>query len=450
MCMHRIIRAATVSLALLFVSSPIFGQETSFSLYSSVLYEHFSFLSDLSERDGTTIDARNEVGFAPKLEFAHSAFDAVAALEYIEDLSDDSRSKIYLREGYIDLIFDTWDVRVGRQFIAWGRADAIKPTDQFKRRDYTDLTEDREEATLAVKGDYYVGNWTLEGVWAPVFEEDILPYNIENRWVLLPTTRSIPISEQGDMAEFNLLYQIDLGRTPPKTSESSQAGLRLSGDYGGWDLGLMYAYSYDRIPTFVEEEIVSLDPEKREALVRVTPRYKRIQVAGFDWATTLSKLGLRGELAYTLTEDRDGTDPQIDDPYLRVVGGIDYNFVDLIKDWDLFTIVQYALDTEVPKHGKSNQEGGGVSSYRHFYQHAILLNAEFEFSEFSKLALQGIVNVEEGDYLLQPEFSWGLADGLNLTFGVDILGGGEDTFFGFFGSNDRIRIGLKSDSSFIP
>jgi len=64
--------------------------------------------------------------------------------------------------------------------------------------------------------------------------------------------------------------------------------------------------------------------------------------------------------------------------------------------------------------------------------------------------LQGIVNAEKGDYLLQPEFSWQLADGLNLTFGADILGGGEDTFLGFFESNDRIRVSVKSDSSFIP
>jgi len=364
-----IVRTATISLILFFtLSSVLFGQETQFSLYSSLLYENFSFLS---EQDEQTIDARNELRFTPKFEFTPAeTFDALAALEYVEDLSDNTRSKIYLREGYIDLTFDKWDVRVGRQFITWGRADAIKPTDQFKRRDYTDLPEDREEAILAIKGDYYISNWTLEGVLAPIFEEDILPYNIENRWLLLPKTGNIP--GQGD-TEFNFSYQINLAQRPSETLESSQAGLRLSGDYAGWDFGLMYAYSYDRIPTFVDEELVSIEPEKGEALVVVTPRYKRIHVTGFDWATTLSKLGLRGELAYTITKDRKGSDPKIDDPYLRFVGGIDYNFVDLIKDWDLFTIIQYALDTEVPKRGEPNQEEGSIS-YRHFYQHAILLN----------------------------------------------------------------------------
>ena len=277
----------------------------------------------------------------------------------------------------------------------------------------------------------------MEAVWVPIFQEDIISYDLEDRWLLLPREETIP-----GLGTLKLDYDLDESKTPADDPSSSQLGIRLDSTYAGWDFAIMYAWTYDRSPTFVEPKVLAVDPANQTALIQVTPRYQRIQVFGGDWATTLAKFGFRGEVAYVLTDDPHGRDPEIDDPYLKFVGGLDYSFTDLIKTWDLLVIGQFALDTEVPRRGAPNQDASGVAALRHFYQYALLGDAELSFSTFSQLNFKGYVNLEDWDYLMMTEFIWKPLDGLALALGADILGGAKDTFFGKFRSNDRIRASI--------
>src|SRR5262245_26987442 len=42
-----------------------------------------------------------------------------------------------LLEGYLTVHFDRADLKIGKQIVAWGRADGINPTDNLTPRDYT-------------------------------------------------------------------------------------------------------------------------------------------------------------------------------------------------------------------------------------------------------------------------------------------------------------------------
>ncbi len=42
--------------------------------------------------------------------------------------------KYLMREAYVDYALDSWDFRVGRQIVAWGRADRVNPTDNLTPR----------------------------------------------------------------------------------------------------------------------------------------------------------------------------------------------------------------------------------------------------------------------------------------------------------------------------
>ncbi|MCP4622683.1 MAG: hypothetical protein GY850_04030 [bacterium] len=424
-----------LSIALLMLAAPAsdcLGQDAVVDYSVFTAFEHIAYFESLAEE---TKNHQDELRLIPKADITfRDNLAAALSVEFRKNFTHDKYSRIFIRDGYLDISTEQSDLRLGSQLITWGRADGIKPTDLFKRYDFTDLIERRVEEILAFKWDYYFADFTIETVWAPIFQEDIVSYDLENRWLLLPREVDVPF-----LGAFKLDYDDDESRVPADDPSSSQFGVRLDATHAGWDFSGMYAWTYDRSPTFVEARLMAFDLVDQTALIKVTPRYKRIHVFGGDWATTLSKIGFRGEVAYFLTDDPHSRDSRIDDPYLKLVGGFDYNFTDLIKTWDLFVSGQFALDTEIPHQGDSNQDSGGVAALRHFYEYALLVGAELKFSPFSLLKFQGFVNLEEGDHLTKTEFIWKPLDGLALALGADFLGGGKDTFFYQFRSNDRFK-----------
>ena len=53
------------------------------------------------------------------------------------------------------------------------------------------------------------------------------------------------------------------------------------------------------------------------------------------------------------------------------------------------------------------------------------------------------MNLEQGDFVLQPEISWQAIDSMTIVVGGDVLGGRPNTFFGQFRNNDRIRFRIS-------
>lgn len=325
-----------------------------FGLYLE--YEHFSYLAGTPER---LIDSRNALTAIPKLDWTPVEGLRLNFSPLLrKDFSEEERSRVYPYSGFLDVDGDGWSVTIGRQFITWGRADSLRPTDVFKRHDFTDLIENREEATDAVKLDFARGAWTLEGIWAPVFDPDIVSFRSENRWTGLPTASDVP-----GVGRVELRFREDGRQRPPATLESGQAGLRLSGSAAGWDFAGMYYYGYDRVPTIIKREITRIDPIAREATVTLVPIHQRIHVIGGDVATIISGWGLRGEAAYTLTTDLGPGVSGTNDPYFRLTGGVDRTFSRLAVGESLSVIVQYALDTAPRQPGPlSQQEARGQSA----------------------------------------------------------------------------------------
>jgi hypothetical protein len=103
-------------------------------------------------------------------------------------------------------------------------------------------------------------------------------------------------------------------------------------------------------------------------------------------------------------------------------------------------IVQYALDTSSSPAGPVS--GQQINPLLHPFRHALVVNDLWTFTEFKRLSVKGYVNLEDGDYVVQSEFSWQPADALTIAAGGDVLGGAADTFFGRFQHNDRLRLRL--------
>src|SRR4029077_15553762 len=165
------------------------------------------------------------------------------------------------------------------------------------------------------------------------------------------------------------------------------------------------------------------------------PIHERIHVFGGDVATAVSGWGVRGEATYTLTSDLGRDVSGVNDPYFRLVGGIDRAFPRLPVGESLSVGIQYALDTEPRQPGPLDLLD--VDQRLHPFQHALVVNTVWTYTEFVKLRLRSYVNLGEGDLLLQPELAWQPIDSMTVVAGADVLGGRPDTFFGRYRHNNR-------------
>ncbi len=335
-----------------------------------------------------------------------------SAIEIRYDEVNHRRDRVWLDEAYIDYEGVSFDLRIGKQVYAWGKADSINPTNNLNPVDYSDLldTDEEEIGMTSLRGRYYLGNWTFEGAVIPVFEPSILPgYN--SRWNIFPQSLiSLPVQVKKPSTEIN----------------NAQFAGKVSSSFSGWDFSVSYYRGFEKFPS------VFLKPDS------VLLEYRRLQVIGGDFAVSFDKFGVRGEAGYFITDDFDGKIPEVSDPYLMYVLGLDYNFSNLIEEQDLYILCQWIQTLPVPERD-SLSEG----DLRYLFKKAVMLKADWSFTDYTKFSLQGIWRLHAEDIFLQPEISSNLADGLNLEIGADLLYGKEGSFFEKFKDNQRVFARLK-------
>lgn len=380
-----------------------------------------------------------EIDFRPKYEKEFSTkINTFFQGKFRHNFNSKIRNRYILNEGYLDLYTDNFDARVGKQIISWGRADSFKPTDHFKIYDYTDIAKQDEEGIPAVKINYFMNGYDLEGVFVPVFTKHHIDYSGDNRWN--------PLSSQAFPENYSINFTEDNSLEPDENNFPVQFGFRLNHRGKKFDYAFSYSEVYDRTPVSIKISQKSTNNITNEMLYIVQPVYSKLKTIGFDWETFLSEFGLRGELAYNLTEDPDSVKPDIDDPYFQLVTGVDRTFNRIIGNTNLFILIQYALDKEVTLHGENNQV---EHSFKHFFRQMILVNSEFKRDELKKFIIKGMYDLEKRDYILQPEikivssFSRNNRMAKEIFLRADILSGRAGTFFGTFNKNDRIEIGIN-------
>ncbi len=359
-------------------------------------------------------------------------FNLHSAVEIRNDQSDSARNRVFIDEAYIDYFSKNFDIRLGKQLITWGTADAINPTNNINPIDFSDILdiEDERIASFAIQTKYYFGDFTLEGDLLPVYNSSILP-NQNSRWftdfdpqIILPTGTAI-----------NANYLFSETKMPKNDIRSAQFAFKLSTLFKGWDLSMSYYNGFDDLPSFNTE--VSFATDFSSATVTIKPEIKKLQVYGFDFSKAIGKYGLRGEAAYFQTEDKKGTIDYIDNPYFWYVVGIDRNFSNVVGENNLFVLVQWvnlmATQGELPPNTNMNA----------IFQKSVISKIDLELNSISKLSLQTIYDFTAKNYYIQPQYTRQIVDGLNLSAFVDCLGGKKNTFFGNYRTNDRIQIRLK-------
>lgn len=356
------------------------------------------------------------------LNFEHSRGDVYFKVNpFLYHYSDDEL-ELGFRQAYMDLYFDSFDIRIGKQQIVWGKGDGVFITDIVSPKDMREfLLPEFSEIRVGVtslKFNYYSGNSTFELVWIPVFTPTQMP-DENSIWSIKPN--------------YPLPYSIDYSNSDVKNKLSnSEIFTKYSLLSSEIDFEIMAGYSWDDDPTFHSEKILNPANGIVDSVI-LKPEHHRLATLGGSFSTTIGPVVLRGEGAYYNGKHFQSTNPKYSDgteekDYIHYLLGIDYSIGDLKLSTQF--IQQAILD------------------YNDY-----LLNDEFEntmtflasmdfLRETLNVELFSYIGLDNGDALVRPKVTYDFIDGFQIQLGANLFFGDEGQF-GRFDKNDMIYTKIK-------
>ena len=335
-----------------------------------------------------------------------------------------------LREAYMDVYFNTMDLRIGKQQIIWGKADGMFITDIVSPKDLGEfLLRDFDEIRTGItslKANYYLGDNTVEMVWIPTFTPTIMP-NETSIWSRIP--------------EFPLPITIDESQKEiPGRLENSEGFIKFSGMSSLLDYEIMAGVMWDDDPTLHIVPIITVDNPTPTGL-RLSPIHHQLTLMGGSFSSELGGLILRGEGAYYMGKQFSALNPEqmnlptslLEKDYAHYLIGTDFSigttrfstqFIQrAILDYDDL-IVQEELDNTM----------------------TFLANRTF-LQETLTLQLFGYVGLNNEDALIRPSLTYDLADGFEILAGANIFVKNEESetagLFGHYDENDMVYVKVK-------
>ncbi len=328
-----------------------------------------------------------------------------------------------LRELYLNLYFNNFDLRIGKQQVVWGKADGVFITDIVSPLNLTEfLLPDFDEirtGVIATKFDYYIGNSTFEVIWMPVITPTETPPE-SSIWYTAP---DFPIAPTFDYSK----EYID------PSLKNSEVFVKYSAMTSKIDFEIMGAYTWDDYPTMHIQK--TIDPATMQLTgLNITPEHHRLSVGGGSFSTEIKGVILRGEAAYYngkyfQTEDPLQIDAIIQKDYLHYLAGLDFIIggVNLSTQFIQQTIFDY--DKNIV-----NEEIDNTMTFMARYD---LLRETLHLELFSYI---GLTN---NDALIRPKISYDFDDSFSILLGSNIFVGDSDGRFGQYSENSMIYAKLK-------
>lgn len=193
------------------------------------------------------------------------------------------RPALSLRRASTTLTHGAFLVEVGKQFVRWGKADVVTPTDRFAPRDFLHVIDAEFLAVRAARVALAASSDTVEGV-VSVFTPSRTPL-LDQRWTIAPSgVGTIALDDQAS-------------RFPSRP----QVGVRWSHTGRGHEHSASFFEGFNHLPNL---DVTAPRAEPRLVLVRTFPT---LRMYGGDVAVPTGWATFKGEVAYFQTRTA-GTD----------------------------------------------------------------------------------------------------------------------------------------------
>ena len=336
----------------------------------------------------------------------------------------DDPLRLTLQEAYVDYYTDRFTLRVGRQIMAWGKADEINPTDVLNPQDLSNLLEEkliRKSGIFAVKANWFFGDFDLETIWKPEFKPMLLP-EPGSRWFPFP----LPAGST-DLPPMTL---------PGRGFQDTEWAVRLSRTVGRFDLSITRFSGWDHIFT----PVIALDPITQQAAL-VGRRFHRTRMLGGSFAGSVGSIGIWGEGAYFRTEDPEGNRADVRNPYVQLVLGSDYTFgsglrLNIQYFRELLTRIDDSTEERLEK-ATISKLGLGIPLRRALTARLAL---PFGFGEAHSVEAFAIYDLEESGFLLGPKLVLSPEPAFKVEVGAVLLSGEEGSLFNRLERNDNAYV----------
>jgi len=325
-----------------------------------------------------------------------------------------------LREAYLDLYFDNFDLRIGKQQIVWGKADGVFITDIVSPKNlFQFLLPEFDEIRMGVIGakfDYYIGDNTFELVWLPVFS----PTNLPSGNSVWAPKLSFAVPPTFDYSKQNVNASL----------ENSEIFAKYSALTEYIDFEIMAGYMWDDDATMFSS--VAPNGNGRMSLT-LTPEHNRLSLAGGSFSTTLGPFVLRGEGAYYFGKNFNTNNPQVNNgviekDYIHYMIGTDFTLFDI--NFSTQFIQRSIMDYEDIIQPNSIFKGKTNNMMTFLARHSTL-------NETLNLELFSYYDFEYSGALVKPRILYDYSDAINLQLGANIFLGTEG-LFGQYDKNDMI------------
>ena len=342
-------------------------------------------------------------------------------------------------ELYANLSLGDVDLRVGQQFIFWGRTSWVNPTDVVSAWDYAHIAseiEDYRVAPLALRANWYAfEGLMLDLVWLPMFQ----PHRIAMQAPV--QMGSLPVEDLGT-------------QLPGPSLDNSELGLRLTQSISAWalDWSLAGFVGHDKFPAIdvhpVLESVVMGPPGSPPVMMPTSlqwqQKYQRLLMLGGDFAKALGPLVIKGEAALKTHPLLGDDDEDSLGSRAEYVLGVDYTWSQDLQ-LELQYIGKHRLYYDAEAQRQALQQMGRAGAFvEEATDHQLSLRVQARV--LSELSLQALVlyDLVYQDLMGLSFVSWDIVDALKLYVGLVAFGGMQaDTPLARQADYSRVFVELK-------
>jgi hypothetical protein len=312
------------------------------------------------------------------------------------------RPALSAREFNATITKDKLTAEFGKQFIRWGKADILNPTDRFAPKDFLTVTDPDFLAVLAARATYDTGTDSFDFVWQPRFTPSRTPL-INQRWTVLPQA----------VAGVALM---DLGSEFPGRSAF---GARWNHIGAGYEFSASFYDGFNYLPVFQG----AFSPLGNA--IDYVRTYPALRLYGADAAVPLRWFTVKTEAAYYTSPDRQQGE------YVIYV----LQFERQVKE--LSIVAGYAGDAitaRTPTLQFSPELG---------FARAILAHGQYSIDSNRSVAVDTAVRQNGHGSWLRGQYSQAFGQHWRATAGYSWIRGDESDFLGQYRRNSFALLALR-------